>query len=626
MIKKIFFVVFFGGCLFGFSGAKAEVKKEEILFYGIGATLNKDSSLDMQETIKVRALGKKIKKGIYRDFPLKHAGGKTPVSILSVTRNGKNIPYTTQMKNGKKRIYLGDMNKYISSGIYEYKITYKYHNIIRQNDEKTKDEFYYNLIGDEWAFDILFADAVVRLPSELNLIEEVKVFTGEYGAKKQNAFVERKGNQIFIHLPNGLKKQEAMTLRTVFNSGFFQIPETGLFLDKRLNWLFKFVVIMLFVLLTFYSYFSWKKHGKDGDKRPAYPRFDAPKFNSLGALYLLWRYHHVDLDSLNLIMPHLAYLSQRGLLNVKVLKNKIFFEKNKYIKPKNSDEKFFLEKAKDTYTLKKGTRAYSFLKYIEAYKEHSKSEIKTLYKRNVAQRLKFNCLAFLCCLIFFLLCFKSFLNFVPAAVLSFCVFPISEIVLMLFKRERNWISKLVLSIFSIGFVGVWSLLFFGGMFCLLFGLVENDIEDILFGPVNAKALFCVLIFACFVAFYKYIIVRVYDKGLFLIEHLEGIKMFLNGVDDLKYKTPKEAELDKLLPYAILLGMQTQWVEKMKSYFDFEAPKDDVFRNAAVFSTITSRIHSSATKSSNGGSGSRSRGFSGGGCSGGGAGGGGGGGF
>ncbi len=626
MINRIFFLVIFFSCVFCFSTAEADLQKEEILFYGIDATLNQDSSLDVQETIKVRALGKDIKRGIYRDFPLKHVGEKTPVSILSVTRNGKDIPYTVRFNNGKKRLYLGDMKKSIEPSVYEYNITYKYHNIIRQNDEKTKDEFYYNLIGDEWAFDILVADAVVRLPSELNLIEEVKVFTGEYGAKKQNAFVEKKGNQIFIHLPNGLKKQEAMTLRTVFNSGFFQIPETGLFLDKRLSWLFTFMGIMLFMGLVFYAYSSWKKYGKDSDKKIAYPRFDVPNVNNLGALYLLWRYHHADPNLFDMVMPHLAHLSQRGLLKVKVLKNKIFFEKNKYIKPKNSDEKFFLEKAKDTYTLKKGTRAYSFLKYIEAYKEHSKSEIKTLYKRNVAQRLKFNCLAFLCCLIFFLLCFKSFLNFVPAAVLSFCVFPISEIVLMLFKRERNWISKLVLSIFSVGFVGVWCLLFFGGMFCSLFGLLENDIEDILFGPVNAKALFCVLIFACFVAFYKYIIVRVYDKGLFLIEHLEGIKMFLNGVDDLKYKTPKEAELDRLLPYAILLGMQTQWLEKMKSYFDFEAPKDDVFRNAAVFSTITSRIHSSATKSSNGGSGSRSRGFSGGGCSGGGAGGGGGGGF
>ncbi len=622
MIKKIFFVVFFWGCLFGFSGAKAEVKKEEILFYGIGATLNKDSSLDMQETIKVRALGKKIKKGIYRDFPLKHAGGKTPVSILSVTRNGKNIPYTTQVQNGKKRIYLGDMNKYILSGIYEYKITYKYHNIIRQNDEKTKDELYHNLIGDEWDFDILSVEAIVRLPEGLDLIGKPEVFTGIYGTKKQNSNVERKGNQIFISLPDGVKTGEAMTLRVVSASGFFQIPEGGLFLDKRLNWLFKFAVIMLFVLLAFYSYSSWKKHGKDGDKRPVYPRFDAPKFNSLGALYLLWRYHHVDLDSLNLVMPHLAYLSQRGLLNVKALENEILFEKNKNIIPENSDEKFFLEMAKENYTLKKGKYNASFFRYITAYKKHSESEIDSLYKKNTAQYIMFSFLMFWCCVGSFLLYFETFSNFAPAVVLGLGVFAISNIVLMLFKRERGWILKLFKSIFNIAFIVFWCLGFFGAMFNELFDLgLDNPFSPML----DFKVLFYVLIFACFIAFYKYIIIRVYDKGLFLVEHLEGIKMFLNGADDLKYKAPQQAEMDKLLPYAVLLGMQNQWVEKMKSYFNFEASSDDVFRNAVVFSTVSSSIHSLSTGSSSGGS-RGSNGFSDGGCSGGGSGGGGGGGF
>ncbi len=160
------------------------------------------------------------------------------------------------------------------------------------------------------------------------------------------------------------------------------------------------------------------------------------------------------------------------------------------------------------------------------------------------------------------------------------------------------------------------------MFNVLFDLeLDNPFSPML----DFKVLFYVLIFACFIAFYKYIIIRVYDKGLFLVEHLEGIKMFLNGADDLKYKAPQQAEMDKLLPYAVLLGMQNQWVEKMKSYFNFEASSDDVFRNAVVFSTVSSSIHSLSTGPSSGGS-RGSNGFSDGGCSGGGSGGGGGGGF
>jgi uncharacterized membrane protein len=131
------------------------------------------------------------------------------------------------------------------------------------------------------------------------------------------------------------------------------------------------------------------------------------------------------------------------------------------------------------------------------------------------------------------------------------------------------------------------------------------------------------LFACFVAFYKSIIIRVYDIGLGLIEHLEGIEMFLKGTDDLKYKTPKQAEMEKLLPYAILLGLQNQWVEKMETCFNFVPPQNDVFRNSDCFSKTSSNFRHSVTEPSSGGS---SSGFSGGGCSGGGSGGGGGGGF
>ena len=132
-------------CFFCFSTAKAEVQKEEILSYHIDATLNQDSSLLVEETIKVRAQGKDIKRGIYRDLPTRYAGEKTPVTIISVTRNGQSIPYTTKRGDNQKRVYLGDMNRYIYPGVYEYKITYKYQNIVRYNEEKIQDVFFHNL-------------------------------------------------------------------------------------------------------------------------------------------------------------------------------------------------------------------------------------------------------------------------------------------------------------------------------------------------------------------------------------------------------------------------------------------------------------------------------------------------
>ena len=624
-MKKIFCFIFLFSWLFCGSIAKAGVQKEEILSYHIDATLNQDSSVLVQETIKVRAQGRDIKRGIYRDFPLKHAGGKTPVYILSVTRNGQPICYySTKMKNGQKRVYLGDMRKYIQSGEYEYKITYKYQNIIRSNNWKTKDEFYYNLIGNEWKFDILEATAVVHLPKELKLIETPKVFAGKYGSKNQISFSEQ-DNQISIHLPSGLKKQEALTLRTVFNSGFFKTPEFGLFSIKKWNNFCMLIVFISFLSLGVYAYLSWKKYGKDGMKKPAYPRFDIPKFKELGSLYLLWNFRGVCVDSVRLIMPHLAHLSQRGLLKIKVDKNAVILEKNEKIIPENEDEKFFIQTAKKSYCLKKYKYNYSFTKYVKAYAKYARKTVKKLVKRNSKKMRLFAIWMFFNCVGFFLLYFKSIASLIESIALSASIFAFSFIILELYERKHEWRQHICGMCFVMSFFGFWFVGFFGMADSDFLGHDVVTTEEIFRNIFDVKTILLTLLFSCCVAFYRYTIFRIYDNGLGLIEHLEGIKMFLNGVDDLKHQTPEQTEMEKLLPYAILLGMHNKWCEKMETYFNFTPPENDVFGNAVVFSSLDSSLQLSTEKPSSGG-GSGSGGFSGGGCSGGGAGGGGGGGF
>ncbi len=621
--KALFLFVFLFGCFFCNLIANASVQKEEILSYHIYAELNQDSSLLVHETIKVRAQGKDIKRGIYRDLPTRYAGEKTPVSIISVTRNGKDIPYTTKRGDNQKRVYLGDMNRYIYPGIYEYKITYKHQNIVRYNEEKIQDVFYYNLICNEWMFNILDVAAIVRLPSGVTLAEEPKVFFGKYGSKNQDTPFLKQDNQILIHLPNGLKKREALSLNVDFDSGFFKIQEPGIPFNKYVNILFIIVILFVFYWVAYYAYFSWKKHGEDGIRRPAYPRFDIPKFNKLGALFFLKNYQCLGIDSCDLIMPHLAYLSQKGLLKIKTDKKGITLEKNMKIKPSNSDEKFFIERAKNKYSLKKGVYSSSFVKYVEEYKQYSEKQTSVLFKYNTKCLLMFKFLMFVFCFCFFMLYFNDFSFLFVSLILGGVTLGFSNVVLSVFTRGKNWIIIAVGVIILTVFLSCFSFLFLHAIYELS-DLLLKEVDELITSMADYKVWCFVFLFSCIVAFYKYIIVRVYDKGLDLIEHLEGIEMFLKGTDDLKDKTPEQVEMEKLLPYAILLGLQNQWCEKMETYFNFIPPDDDVFSDASVFSSVSSCLHSASTShsSSSGGSGG---GGSGGGA-GGGAGGGGGGGF
>ena len=607
MIKKAIFLFVFILNFFCFSPAKADIQKEEILSYHIYAELNQDSSLLVQETIKVRAQGKDIQRGIYRDLPTRYAGEKTPVSILSVTRNGKDIPYTTKRRDNQKRVYLGDMNRYIYPGVYEYKIKYKYQNIVRYNEEKTQDVFFHNLIGTEWAFDMLEVMAVVRFPSGVKFTEEPKVFFGQYGSKNQASSFLKQDGQILIHLPNGLKKQEALTLRAVFDSGFFKTPEKGIPFNNYVNILFIIVILFVFYWLAYYAYFSWKKHGEDGIRRPAYPRFDIPKFNELGALFLLKNHQSLGIDPCDLIMPHLAALSQKGLLKIKTDKKGITLEKNMKIKPSNSDEKFFIEKAKNKYSLKKGVYSSSFVKYVEEYKQYSEKQTSVLFKYNTKCLLMFKFLMFVFCFCFFMLYFNDFSFLFVSLILGGVTLGFSNVVLSVFTRGKNWLIIAVGVIILTVFLACFSFLFLHAIYELS-DLLLKEVDELITSMADYKVWCFVFLFSCIVAFYKYIIVRVYDKGLGLMEHLEGIEMFLKGTDDLKHQTPEQAEMEKLLPYAILLGLQNQWYEKMEKYFNFIPPDDNVFSDAAVFSSVSSCLHSASTSSSGGSGGGGGGGF------------------
>ena len=396
-MKKIFFLLFFL-CFFS-SNVDASLKKEEILFYHIDVTLNQDSSAKVQETITVRAQGIDIKRGIYKDIPLEYMNEKTPVKILDVKRNGLSVPFLVKRENGKKRVYMGDMNIKIPAGVYKYKITYEIQNIIRKNDKG--DEFYYNLIGEEWNFDILKAQVVVRVPDGARLVGKPNVYTGKYGDKQRSAIIDVGKNQWDIHLINKLHKKEATTVRAFFDSGFFDVQGGGFYSKKVARIFFILIDSLLFVFAGFYAYFSWGKHGKDGIKKGCYPRFDVPKFKEFGAISLLLNYLQLSVSCYDLLMPHLAHLSQRGFLHVSNVGDAILLKKDGNVVPETADEKFFIERFEHSYLLKKEQYNHSFASYADEYKEWSKASAEELFKKNGNILFQFCFLMFLGCFLFF---------------------------------------------------------------------------------------------------------------------------------------------------------------------------------------------------------------------------------
>jgi hypothetical protein len=141
--------------------------QERILRYLSDVQVNRDSSLDVTETIRVRAENNAIKHGIYRDFPTRYPGRhgsqvRVGFTFEGAPLDGQPVPATTEAFGNGVRIKVGDPETYVSVGEHDYVIRYR---TTRQIGRfRDYDELYWNATGNGWAFPIDVAEARIRLP------------------------------------------------------------------------------------------------------------------------------------------------------------------------------------------------------------------------------------------------------------------------------------------------------------------------------------------------------------------------------------------------------------------------------------------------------------------------------
>ncbi len=150
-------------------------------------TLEKSGAMTVTETITVNAEGNRIRRGIFRDFPLTFVdeGGRrrtVDFDVVSVTRDGHDEPWKTESISGGIRIYAGSEDVMLLPGRHQYAFTYRTNRQIRYFDDH--DELYWNVTGNGWIFPIMEATATVNLPDGVTAID-TNFFTGPLGATEQ---------------------------------------------------------------------------------------------------------------------------------------------------------------------------------------------------------------------------------------------------------------------------------------------------------------------------------------------------------------------------------------------------------------------------------------------------------
>jgi Predicted membrane protein (DUF2207) len=298
---------------------------EEILNYAVRVEVRTDGVLDVTETIIVRSEGERIRRGIFRDFPVRFRnteGGISRVSfsVDSVTRDGRDETWSTESNSNFVRLRIGNPEVLLNYGEHTYEIRYTTDRQIRFFDDH--DELYWNAVGTEWEFPVRQASTIVVLPNGAKATD-LTVYTGALGEREKNARAQlsRGGNEAIFSTTKPLAPREGMTIVVAFPKNVIAVPTQS----QLLRWYIRDHLGSVFalgglLLAGIYYLRSWLKVGVDPKGGTIVPRWDMPDGVSPALV------HYIDnkgykSDSWRAISASVLSLAVKGLVTLEDLKS-----------------------------------------------------------------------------------------------------------------------------------------------------------------------------------------------------------------------------------------------------------------------------------------------------------------
>jgi uncharacterized membrane protein YgcG len=324
---------------------------ERILSFDETITVAPDGSLTVHETIRVRAEGHNIRRGIYRDFPTTYPandGRQIVVAFAfeSAARDGQDEPWRTEPRGNGVRVYLGSANVMLPHGEHTYELTYRTDR--QMGFFSDHDELYWNVTGNGWDFPIDRATARVLLPAGIPASDiKLEAYTGPQGSKGQNYTANLDNGAPLFATTRGLSAREGLTIVAMWPKGFIMPSvETGepwtpapasspgynvsgdagsvpsndgwspaeMLFNRRLsrNGSPALFALTGFALLLFYYYYMWVKVGRDPPARIVIPEYEAPKGQSPASMRYLIEMGYDD----NTFAAAVLSLAVKGYLRI----------------------------------------------------------------------------------------------------------------------------------------------------------------------------------------------------------------------------------------------------------------------------------------------------------------------
>jgi len=253
---------------------------EEILDYFSDIQVAANGDVTVEETITVNAERRRIRRGIYRDFPIRYLQKnglwrRVGFKLLEVTRNGKSEPHHTERKGNFKRIYIGEAKTFIPRSEHRYTIKYRTSRQILYFKEF--DEIFWNATGNFWIFPINKARARITLPNGAHIIRKAG-YTGYLGARGTDYIVsEETTRTIVFETTRRFHRRQGLSVAVAFPKGIVKQPLEAEILFWRLwdNIGLIFLMLGTFAALIYYIVI-WQRIGRDPEQGIIIPMFKPP--------------------------------------------------------------------------------------------------------------------------------------------------------------------------------------------------------------------------------------------------------------------------------------------------------------------------------------------------------------
>lgn len=614
--------------------------EEKILSFHSDIDVREDGSMRVTETIEVRAENDEINRGIYRDFPTRYEDRlgnyyTIPFRVQSVRRDGESEPHFTESRPNGVRLYIGEEDRYLDPGVYEYEITYETDRAI--GFFENHDELYWDVTGHQWGFDIEEASVEIALPEAVpasNL--QVDAYTGYQGSGSGQYDVTRlEQGTVALRTTESLQEKQGLTIAFGWPKGVVEEPTTA---EKVTYFLSDNRVVLvgilgLILVLTYYVV-VWLRVGIDPEKGLIVPRYEPPEGISPAAVRYVNEMGYDD----RTFATALVNLAVKGFVEIE----------------EDAGEYTVRRQQEPDDSISDGERALMLELFGEMDEEVELKQDNHERIQDAMDALQDNLEDGYLKKFFF----KHTGYFLGGVVLSLLALgstymmgsnPLSGEVIAL---------GLFLTIWSVAVGGLlkktyreWSRFFrtrgvkkfFGASgstaFTVPFVLAEGFIFWLLINRGGLQFVVLILLFLGVNVLFYVLLKAPTVQGRELIDKIQGLKRYLTvaekdrlDLEELPEKTPELFE--RLLPYAIALEVGNEWAESFTDVFDLAEDSGEGYRPAwyhgtyhghrdftsGVSDSLSSTVATSSVSPSSSSSGIGGGGFSGGGVGGGGGGG------